>query len=76
MIPPKTNRSRKVQEKEEIAVINKVLEAIDTKDIGETNDLILAGAIVVTKRLGLNKPTKNTERVKKNQQLEKELRRT
>ena len=49
-----------------MAVTNKVLEVMDTKNIGEANDLILSGAIVVTQKLGLNKPTtKNTKRVKK-----------
>lgn len=57
-VPPKTNRVKQGRVKEEEQMVNKVLGTIETADIGETNDLILAGAMVVIERLGLKCPTK------------------
>ena len=52
-VPPKTNyvKRGKVQEMEER--VNRVLGTIETEEIGDTTNLILAGAMVVTERLGL-----------------------
>lgn len=57
-VPPKTNRVKQGRVREEEQRVNKVLGVIDTANIDETNDLILAGAMVVTERLGLKCPTK------------------
>ena len=52
-VPPKTNRVKQGRVREEEQRVNRVLGAIETEEIGETNNLILAGAMVVTERLGL-----------------------
>jgi hypothetical protein len=59
-VPPKTNRVKQGRVREEEQRVNKVLGAIVTKDLRATNDLILAGAIVVTERLGLKYPKKRS----------------
>ena len=80
-VPPKTNyvKRGKVQEMEER--VNRVLGTIETEEIGDTTNLILAGAMVVTERLGLkgrnkestgNKGT-NKEGAKKIIEKEREL---
>ena len=73
-VPPKTNRVKQGRVREEEQRINGVLGAIETEEIGETNDLILVGAMVVTERLGLKVRTRKAQKIRKptRKELEKE----
>ena len=70
---------KQVRVQEEEQRVNRVLGVIETKEIGETNDLILAGAMVVTERLGLkgrNKESsgnKETNKEGARKRIEKEI---
>ena len=75
-VPSKTNRV-----KQECERINRVLGTIKTQEIGETNDLILAWATVLTERLGLkrrNEESSGNKEINKDrarQRTEKEIER-
>ena len=60
--PPKVNRVDKKQLEAELSAINMMIGTIETTDIGETNDLILAGAFVVTKRARLKEQRRDESR--------------
>jgi hypothetical protein len=63
-IPPKITRVEKKRLVEEISSVDKALCKIRTRDLKETNDLILAGALVVTRRLGVKHKEERTPRIK------------
>ena len=63
-VPPKIDRVDKNSLAKEVSKVDRALSQISTKNIKETNDLILAGAFVVTKRLGLKNKSEQTPRMK------------
>ena len=63
---PALEKVNKKKLKAEVKRANQVLEKMDTDEIANTNDLIYAGAVVVTEELGL-RGTKGSRHIQKSQ---------
>ena len=57
---PRVKRIPKEKIRKEMSEVNRALELVETRDISQTNDLILAGAHLVLKRVKGNKPKEGT----------------